>query len=106
MDYKKTERENEEEEEGKGKKHTRMKIVNLNDFKEVKTETDKVLKSIEHLKKKINTMKSENIMAHTEVDKYRKEVNTIKEQLGSIENDLGKQQGVYETMLAENKLVN
>lgn len=83
-----------------------MKIINLNDFKEVKAETDKVSKNIEYLKKKINTMKSENVLAHTEVDKYRKEINTIKEQLGSIENDLEKQEGVYETMLAQNKLVN
>lgn len=33
-------------------------------------------------------------------------MNTIKEQLGSIEHDLEKQEGVYESMLAENKLVN
>lgn len=46
VDYKKSERQEEEEGDTKAKKYTRMKNINLNDFKEVKAETDKVNKNI------------------------------------------------------------
>lgn len=69
-------------------------------------EIELTLKSIQYLKKKVNTMRSENAQIHGEVSKYRKEINTIKEHFANISRDLEEQDETYGLMLQENKVVN
>ncbi len=54
------------------KKGRKKKTINLNDPKEMRSEIEQTLKSIQHFKKKVNTMKNQNTLVYTEVNKYRK----------------------------------